>query len=103
MSEIIQVSAFKTAKKHELYLFVPKEEDKQTALDKLPKELLVMFGQPEHVFDFDLSAEKKLPRSDPKEMIKTIQNKGYYIQMPPGETEKISDMPPPPERLDNIF
>lgn len=96
MSEIIQVSAFKTAKKNELYLFVPKEEDNQTALDKLPKELLVMFGQPEHVFDFDLSAERKLPRSDPKEMLKSIQTKGYYMQMPPSEIEKISDMPAPP-------
>lgn len=104
MHEMIQVSAFKTVKKHELYLFVPKEDELQTALDKLPNELLVMFGEPKHVFDFELSEEKKLPRSDTKEVLASLKQKGYYMQMPPGEnTEKISDMAPPPERLDNIF
>ena len=103
MPEIIQVSAFKTAKKNELYLFVPKENEPKTAIDKLSNELLVMFGEPEHVFDFDLSPDKPLPRSDPKEIIESLKKKGYYMQMPPGEVEKISDMPAPPERLDNIF
>ena len=104
MSELTQISAFKTKKKNELYLFVAKEEEIQIALNKLPDELLVMFGEPEHIFDFDLSEKKRLPRSDSKEVIASLKKKGYYIQMPPGEnTEKISDMAPPPERLDNIF
>lgn len=103
MSKAVQVSAFKTSKKNELYLFVPKQKDNQTALDKLSDELLVMFGEPEHIFDFALSESKSLPRSNPKEVLDSINNKGYYIQMPPGEVEKISDMPAPPERLDNIF
>lgn len=103
MSKAVQVSAFKTSKKNELYLFVPKQKDNQTALDKLSDELLVMFGEPEHIFDFALSEGKSLPRSNPKEVLDSINNKGYYIQMPPGEVEKISDMPAPPERLDNIF
>ncbi len=94
-----EVSAYKTHKKNELFLFIPKEKD----LKDLPNELLVMFGEPKHVFDFSLTEEKVMPRSDAKEVITALKTKGYYIQMPPGEIEMAGNMAPPPERLDNIF
>lgn len=95
----MQVSAFKSPKKNELYLFVPQA----SGLDDLPKELLVMFGEPEHVIDFELSQDRKMGREDSKQVLESLHNKGYFMQMPPNEIEKISDMPPPPEHLDNIF
>lgn len=95
----LNVSAYRSPKKDELYLFVPQED----ALEKLPKELLVMFGEPTHVIDFELTAEKKLAREDTSVVLEALQTKGYYMQMPPNEVEKISDMAPPPERLDNII
>lgn len=95
---MIPVSAYKSPKKDELYLFVPQE----TGLDALPKELLVMFGEPKHVIDFDLTPEKKLAREDTSTVIESLQTKGYYMQMPPTEVEKLSDYAPAPERLDNI-
>lgn len=93
------VSAYKSAKKEELYLFVPKED----GLEKLSDELLVMFGEPKHVIDFELTQERKLARVDAKEVKAGIESKGYFMQMPPSEIEKMGDMPPPPEHLDNIF
>lgn len=93
------VSAFKSAKKSELYLFVPQEN----GIDKLPDELLVMFGQPEHVIDFELTPDRKMGREDSTEVMNGLKSRGYFIQMPPNEVEKISDMPAPPEHLDNIF
>lgn len=95
----INISAFRSKKKDELYLFVPQED----GLEKLPKELLVMFGEPTHVIDFELTPEKKLAREDTATVLEAIQSKGYYMQMPPNEVEKLSDMAPPPERLDNII
>lgn len=95
----IMVSTFKSPKKQELFLFIPKEP----GLDGLADELLVMFGEPEHVIDFDLTPDKKMPRSNAAEIYEALQTKGYHIQMPPLEVEKISDMPPPPPHLDNIF
>lgn len=95
----INISAFRSKKKDELYLFVPQED----GLEKLPKELLVMFGEPTHVIDFELTPEKKLAREDSATVLEAIQSKGYYMQMPPNEVEKLSDMAPPPERLDNII
>ncbi len=95
----MKVSAFKSPKKDELYLFVPQED----GLEKLPKELLVMFGEPKHVVDFELTPEKKLAREETAIVLESLQTKGYFMQMPPSEVEKISDMPAPPAHLDNIF
>lgn len=95
----IQVSAFRSKKKAELYLFVPHAK----GLNDLPPELLVMFGEPQHVIDFELHAERKMGREDAAKVLAAIHSKGYFIQMPPNEIEKLSDMPPPPAHLDNIF
>lgn len=94
----INVSVFKSPKKAELYLYVPQDD----GLEKLPNELLVMFGEPAHVLDFELSPERKLAREDSQTVIEALQKKGYYMQMPPNEVEKFGDMAPPPEHLDNI-
>ncbi|MBO1926425.1 YcgL domain-containing protein [Thiomicrorhabdus sp. 6S2-11] len=95
----IEVSAFRSPKKDELYLFVPKED----GLDKLPKELLTMFGEPTHVLDFELTPDRKMAREDAKVVYDAIQAKGFFMQMPPTDVEKISDYAPAPERLDNIY
>ena len=95
----IMVSTYKSPKKAELYLFIPKEK----GLESLADELLVMFGEPEHIIDFDLTPDRKMPRCDATQVYKDLQTKGYFMQMPPTEVEKISDMPAPPPHLDNIF
>ena len=95
----IIVSTYKSPKKAELYLFLPKE----SALDSLADELLVMFGEPKHIIDFDLTPDRKMPRCDAAQVYEALQTKGYFMQMPPTEVEKISDMPAPPPHLDNIF
>lgn len=95
----MNVSVYKSPKKVELYLYVPKED----GLDKLPNEVLVIFGEPTHVLDLVLTAEKKLARVQSAEVLNALQSRGYFMQMPPHEVEKFSDIAPPPERLDNIF
>ncbi|QKI90051.1 YcgL domain-containing protein [Thiomicrorhabdus xiamenensis] len=97
--QAIKVSAYRSPKKEELYLFVPHED----GLEKLPKELLVMFGEPQHVIDFDLSPDRKMAREDAAEVYQSVTTKGFFMQMPPTEVEKISDYAPPPENLDNIY
>ncbi|WP_373020126.1 YcgL domain-containing protein [Thiomicrorhabdus sp.] len=94
----INVSVFKSPKKEELFLYVPQDD----GLEKLPNELLVMFGEPAHVIDFELSPERKLAREESAKVIEALLKKGYFMQMPPNEVEKFSDIAPPPERLDNI-
>ena len=95
----MNVSVFKSPKKVELYLYVPKED----GLDKLPKEILVIFGEPAHVLDVELNSDKKLARVKTSDVLDALVSRGYFMQMPPHEMEKFGDMAPPPERLDNIF
>ena len=95
----INASVFKSPKKVELYLYVPQVD----GLEKLPKEILVIFGEPTHVIDVELTPEKKLARVKATEVIEALTTRGYFMQMPPHEMEKFSDITPPPERLDNIF
>jgi len=95
----MNVSAYKSPKKAELYLFTPSDH----ALDHLPDELFVMFGTPEHVVDFELSPGRTLARVDADTVRQALEHKGYYLQMPPNEQETLSEMPAPPEHLDNIF
>lgn len=97
--EPIQVSAYRSPKKDALYLFVPQEE----GLEKLPKELLTMFGEPTHVIDFELTPERKMAREDAKTVYESVQSKGYFMQMPPTDVEKLSNYVPAPEKLDNIY
>jgi uncharacterized protein YcgL (UPF0745 family) len=99
MSEPIQVSAYKTKKTEELFLFVPTEN----GLEGLADELLVMFGEPIHVIDFELTPDRKMGREEAAKVYESIQQKGYFMQMPPSEKEKFSDITPPPAHLDNIF
>lgn len=87
----MDISAYKSPKTEELYLFVPKGTD----LDTLPKELLVFFGEPQHVVDFELTPERKLARANPADVLESIQRKGYYIQSPPAEKEKVADIQMP--------
>lgn len=95
----MHVSAFKSPKTEDLYLFVPQSK----GLEDLPNELLTMFGDPKHVIDFELTPERKLAREDSETVKAALESKGYYMQMPPKDVEKISDMPAPPAHLDNIF
>ncbi|SFR64182.1 YcgL domain-containing protein [Thiomicrospira sp. ALE5] len=95
----LAVSAYKSSKKDELYIMVPQT----TQLSDLPQELLVMFGEAKHVLDFEMTPTRKMGREDPTKVWDALQTKGYFIQLPPQEVEKIGDMAPPPERLDNIF
>jgi len=95
----LMVSAYKSSKKDELYLMLPQNQ----SLDELPPELLVMFGKPTHLLDFTMTPDRSMGREDPQKVWEALMTKGYFIQLPPQEVEKLSDMAPPPERLDNIF
>lgn len=95
----LKISAYRSAKKDELYLYIKQE----TKLEDLPAEMMVMFGKAEHVIDFELDENRKLPRAEAKKVIEAVETKGFYIQMPPEEVEKLGDMPAPPEHLDNIY
>ena len=73
------VEIFKGNKREEMYLFV----DQKEGMKSVPEDLLATFGNPESVMIFPLTDSKKLARVKASEVLKSIERRGYFLQMPP--------------------
>ncbi len=70
---------YKSLKKDELYLYTNKKDD----FSDLPVALLQSFGKPAFVMELELSAERTLARADTVKVLATLEEKGFFVQMPP--------------------
>lgn len=70
---------YKSLKKDGLYLYL-RDRD---MLGKLPEALLKIIGNTELVMELELTPERTLARADINEVIKSLDEKGFYVQMPP--------------------
>ena len=64
-----------------MYLYVAKRDD----FDDVPETLRQVFGAPVFVMLFNLKGNKSLVQADNQEVLKQIQEQGYYLQMPKQE------------------
>ena len=64
-----------------MYLYLHEEQKPES----LPDELLKLVGQLTHVMDLELSEERKLARVDVTVVMRALEDKGYFIQMPPSD------------------
>ena len=53
--------------------------------DDLPASLRKVFGEPEFVMNLELTAERKLAYEDINQVMQSLSEKGYHLQMPPQE------------------
>lgn len=81
-------SIYKSSKKDEMYLYV----DKLEQLSRVPEVLLKMFGTPIHVFDMLLTPEKVLSRIEAPKVLADIEEKGFFLQMPPAKEDYLLDL-----------
>ena len=72
---------YKSLKTDLLYLYVTKKED----FSALPDELLQNFGTPQFVLELDLTPERKLAQADSEKVLASLQEKGFFLQLPPTE------------------
>jgi len=75
----LSCKVYRCSKRDEMYLYV--HEDK--TIDDLPEELIKIVKELTHVMDLELSPERKLAREDVLLVIKNLEEKGFYLQMPP--------------------
>lgn len=75
----VNCAIYKSDKKLDYYLYVEREDD----FSRVPKNLLSLLGSLEFVMAFQLSATRKLAQADVDEVIKSLQQDGYYLQSPP--------------------
>lgn len=73
------VRVYKTKRRAEMYLYVIKAK----GLTDVPAALLEQFGEPELVFDFLLTPDRKLALVTGERVLEEIARQGFYLQMPP--------------------
>lgn len=83
-------SIFKSSRKDEMYLYV----DKREQLVRVPEPLMEMFGRAVHVMDMPVMPGRKLARVDVDKVLDAIDEKGYYLQMPPQKEDYLLDLFP---------
>ena len=75
----MQCYVYKSLKKDLLFLYIDKKED----FSRVPAELLQSFGILEFVLEIELTAERKLAKEDSKQVLASLQEKGFFVQLPP--------------------
>jgi hypothetical protein len=69
-----------------MYLYVDRKYD----LKDIPNALTQVFGTPLHVMDMILTPEKKLARVSSQNVLESIADKGFFLQMPPVENDDLA-------------
>lgn len=57
--------------------------DKQDDFSSIPETILKSIGQPEYVMQLDITPDRKLAREKATDILKGIEENGFFIQMPP--------------------
>jgi len=70
---------YRSPKEEGMYLYVKKEE----GLERVPEELLKLFGKPQPAMVLLLTPEKKLARVSVDKVVESLLEKGFYLQLPP--------------------
>lgn len=72
---------YRGRKQPEMYLYVSAEND----FERVPNELLKRMGTPELALNFELTPDRKLARANAQTVLDALDEKGFYLQMPPAE------------------
>ncbi|RFA25836.1 hypothetical protein CAI21_17910 [Alkalilimnicola ehrlichii] len=76
-------SIYKGRRNEDTYLFIPCKDD----FSSVPEAVLKALGEPIHVMDLVLTPERRLARSEAKEVLSGLLHKGCYVQLPPRDEE----------------
>ncbi len=74
---------FRCSRKEEMYLYLPYQDDDAALLETLSDDLLKLTGYLEKALELELTPERKLARVKTDDVLNALQDKGYYLQMPP--------------------
>ena len=74
----INCKTYRCSKNDEMYLYIHESK----TIDDLPDELIHLVKNITHVIDLELTSERKLAREDVSIVMRNLEEKGYYLQMP---------------------
>lgn len=79
----VLVDIYKCSAKNEMYVYVNRSE----GLTRVPEQLLSRLGKTGKVMTIPLHESRNLARADIATVLAALQTNGFYLQMPPAETE----------------
>ncbi|MEQ9546502.1 YcgL domain-containing protein [uncultured Marinobacter sp.] len=88
------VSVFRSSKKADTYIYVRRGQ----VWDDLPESLRGIFGAPVHAMDLVLTPDRKLARTDGRQVLDAIEDKDFYLQMPEEKEGYVVDFRKKPEQ-----
>ena len=89
MKRICQI--YRSPRRAEMYLYV----DKARGLADVPEALLQQFGEPQPVMVLALDAGRRLARVAVVDVLDSIAQRGFFLQMPPAEPAEAPLQPGP--------
>ena len=78
---------YKSPKKSETYLFIPKRDD----FTAVPEALMKTFGTPTLVTLINLATKEKLGMADIDKVRESLTNEGFYLQLPPPQEDMLKE------------
>ena len=81
----MQCVVFRCSRKEEMYLYLPHQEDEIQMISDLSEDLLKLTGELVKVIDLELTPKRKLARVNVEDVIASLKEKSYYLQMPPND------------------
>ncbi|MDH5544907.1 MAG: YcgL domain-containing protein [Gammaproteobacteria bacterium] len=82
---------FRCSKKEGMYLYVPHHEDEDQAVSTLPVGLTQITGRLIKAMDLDITPDRKLARANSGDVLQSLSEKGFYLQMPPNDEFRADD------------
>ena len=87
MTEKILCDIYKSLKHEGMYLFL----DSREGFSRVPDTLLNTIGKTAKVTTLAVTPERKLARAKAKEVLLSIRDKGFYLQLPPTRDQQMDE------------
>ena len=78
-TSIMNCQIFRSDRSSETYLYLGAD----CPFEDLPADLQATFGEPVLVMTLELFPEKKLARVAARDVLKSLNERGYFLQLPP--------------------
>ena len=74
-----------------MYLYVQHRDSEEELLQSLPDGLENLTGRLEKVMELEWTPERKLARVKTEDVMASVRERGFYIQMPPNDILRQDD------------
>ncbi|APZ44351.1 YcgL domain-containing protein [Acidihalobacter ferrooxydans] len=70
---------YRSERRADTYLYLPRADDFST----VPEALMRVFGKASLALEFELTPARKLAQAEPRQVMESLREQGFYLQMPP--------------------